>query len=335
MHKYVPIIRWKRGEQVGLHNLTSEIKDQIMPLIEVPFTPTAEKSIRESIDKYWNNRPFYFYLHNDWFEETENLSELYTKYDEQYNKLDNTNAVMVFDLTNINYDFVEHYGPNTRLGIRIQNNEFELVEKILNQYVSDGIVNPIKTDLILDLRYVYTDDYYSKATVLKSILLDLENISDYKSIIISSCSFPNSLINIDTHKVYNYPRKELDINLLSDSLAKKLSFNYIYSDHGPSDLEEVDFIVGMVPNFKIRYTTFDQYLYIKGLSIKKGGLDIDQVVSCAKLLANRPDFSGEGYSWGDRKIHDLANSLSNSSGNLTSWISYSYNHHITLIVNQL
>ena len=325
--KYVPIIRWKRGEQNALLNLLEDVKDLVTPFIEIPFTPTAEKNIAR-IDTIWSGRQFYFYLCPDWYEDEPDTYKFYME------KIQSTNcdtAIPVFDLSN-DTDIRKSAGntPNG-VAIRIQNNEFGLIEDTLNGYVAEGVIDPDQTDLLLDLRYVYENDLFSKESVIKATFADLEGSQRYRSIIISSCSFPKSFTNLESDRVYSYRRTELQVYHLADKLAKRHGFNYIYSDYGPSDLEEVEFVVGMTPNFKIKYTTLDQYLYIKGKSLKKGGLDLEEVGSCCKLLVDRADFSGEGFSWGDDKIYELASGKASSGGNLTSWVGYSYNHHISLI----
>jgi Beta protein len=54
---YVPVIRWKRGEQKALLELTSEIRREITPLIEiVPKQLEGGKRIEEAakqIARYW------------------------------------------------------------------------------------------------------------------------------------------------------------------------------------------------------------------------------------------------------------------------------------------
>ena len=49
------------------------------------------------------------------------------------------------------------------------------------------------------------------------------------------------------------------------------------------------------------------------------------------LIYKHADFSGEAFSYGDKVIADTANGIAIKSGNLTNWVGYSLNHHITLI----
>ena len=76
-------------------------------------------------------------------------------------------------------------------------------------------------------------------------------------------------------------------------------------------------------------------IIIKGLSLKKGGLELANVATSCRLLVEHPQFSGENFSYGDNIIATIANGTNTKSGNLTNWVAYSFNHHITLIVSLL
>lgn len=56
--KYVPILKWKQGEQTALRELTSEISASIIPLIEI--TPDFKANRFINSFSYWSNKPYYF-----------------------------------------------------------------------------------------------------------------------------------------------------------------------------------------------------------------------------------------------------------------------------------
>lgn len=67
-----------------------------------------------------------------------------------------------------------------------------------------------------------------------------------------------------------FKRHEVSIHKISLDLESKFGFNYVYADYGSMNLNETTFAPYMVPNFKIKYSTADKYLVVKGLSLKKG-----------------------------------------------------------------
>lgn len=330
---YVPIVKCKLGEQRALEKLDDSVKNITIPLIEIPLSKKEEPTVR-LINSFWPNRKFFFYFSLDWFDsEPEELPAFIQKY--VVPVCNNSLGVPVIDLSYVGT--VEDWGAFAKNGvaIRLRNNEFGAIEDTLNALFNITELRRENTDLVLDLQYISPDDLFAKTSMLKAAFSDLDNASGFRSIIIAGVSFPKQISSIEGKKIHHFRRVETELYALSLKLSHRFNFNYIYSDYGPTDIEDIPFVVGMSPNFKIKYTIFDEYLYIKGLPIKKGGLDIGNVRELAKILVDSDDFSGESFSWGDQKIYEIAMGLSNSPGNLTTWVSYAMNHHITFIVRQI
>lgn len=334
---YVPIVRCKLGEQKALINLDENVKDMVVPLIELPLFTQAminkQVTVEELISSFWNKRKYYFYFMPDWYSDYDNFNDFFV---EKIKPIcENEYAVPVIDLSLV--DFVKDWSVAEKNGvaIRIRNNEFGDIEDILNPLFSETQLKRSKTNLIFDLQYISENDLFSKTSVLKAAFSELDKAGEFNSIIISCVSFPKQFPPMESKKVYRFKRIETDIFATSIKLSDRFSFNYVYSDYGPSDIEDNGFVIGMSPNFKIKYTAFDDYLYIKGIQIKKGGLDIGNVRALAKILIECSEYSGEHYSWGDKNIYDIAQGKIKSSGNLTTWVSYTMNHHITFIINQI
>lgn len=334
---YVPILKCKKGEQKALQNLDKNVKDMVIPLIEIPFssTTTKKENIGDIITSFWPDHRFFFYFMPEWYDnDLEQFSSFasakVTTLCKKYKGIPVIDLSLAYNLNN--WEFLN----NNEIAIRLRNNEFGDIENILNP-LFNGTLERSKTHLILDLQYISQDDIFAKTAVLKAIFSDLDKASDFASIIIASTSFPrpNQLTSIENQQIYRFKRIETDIFALSLKLANRFNFNYVYSDYGPSDISDIPFVIGMSPNFKIKYTAFEDYLYIKGISLKKGGLDIANVQSLAKILVENKDFSGSNYSWGDKEIYRLATGESVNPGNLTTWVSYSMNHHITFISHQI
>lgn len=332
---YVPILKCKKGEQSALYNLTDSVKQQTVPLLEIPYSSaTTKKSVNELINAFWSNRKFFFYFMPDWYDSR--IEEVPTFFhSDTVSDCIKAQGIPVIDLSIINEINNINELTTNGIAIRIRNNEFGNIEDTLNPLFENNILDRKNTDLVLDLQYVSAEDLFAKSAVLKSVFADLDLASEYRSIIISSVSFPKTLSNMEAGKIYRFKRIENEIFALCLKLANRFNFNYCYSDYGPADIEDISFVIGMSPNFKIKYTVFDDFICIKGLSLKRGGLDIQNVQDLAKLLVNSDDFSGKDYSWGDEKIYALAQKESCSPGNLTTWVSYAMNHHITFITHQI
>lgn len=70
---YVPILKWKKGEQGALNELEDSIKNQIIPLIEI--TPDLNFSKFKGSLNNWESRYFYFDVIPEVYEE--NSGEIY------------------------------------------------------------------------------------------------------------------------------------------------------------------------------------------------------------------------------------------------------------------
>src|SRR5262245_41088082 len=58
---YVPVLRWKRAERVGLGKLAGNVRSQITPLVElVPIADNTPSKVADEIKKSWGFD--YFFL---------------------------------------------------------------------------------------------------------------------------------------------------------------------------------------------------------------------------------------------------------------------------------
>lgn len=344
--KYTPILRWKTGEKNCLVNLSSAVSSQIIPFVEVSpptVSPTDDEATFEkklaklfcSFNTVWENKPFYLYLSDNWYTDTDSPEQVTEIYEDIFKRIDHSGTIPAFDITDeINISNAPNLTKTNGICLRIRGNSFESLSQSLQNYIDNLWIIPQNTDLLLDLTYI-DEDIYPKKAALTTVISDIPNISDYRRIIIASCSFPKDISNLRSDAVNEFKRHEATIHKISLDLQNKFSFNYVYADYGPMNLNEVAFVLGMVPNFKIKYSTIDKYLIVKGFSLKKGGLDLSNVVAACNQLVSHSQFSGETFSYGDKIIATTANGTNTKSGNLTNWVGYSFNHHITLIISLL
>lgn len=342
MIKYVPIMRWKIGEKNCLEKLSSDVLTQITPFIVVsPPTDssndeTAAKKLPKlftSFNTSWKDKPFYLYLTDDWYAGIDSSLQISEIYEDFYRNINHPGAIPAFDITDeMNISNAENLSHGKGICLRISVDNFESLNQSLISYVNNSWITPQNTDLLLDLKYI-DQEIYPKKAALTTAISDIPNISEYRRIIIASCSFPKDISNLHPDIVNGFERHEIKIHEISLDLQTKFSFNYVYADYGPMNLSEVAFAPYMVPNFKIKYTTADKYLVVRGFSLKKGGLDLSNVIASCKLLVNHPQYSGENFSYGDEVISATANGKNIKPGNLTNWVGYSFNHHITLIIS--
>lgn len=331
--KYIPILRWKAGEKNCLENLSPDVSSQIVPFVEVS-PPTVspnddevatEKKLTKLLSSFnasWENKPFYLYLSDSWYNDADSPEQISEIYEDLFKNINHPKVIPSFDITDeINISNATALTTTNGVCLRVSGNSFELLSQSLNDYVEKSWITPQDTDLLIDLKYIGENIYPQKA-VLTTAISDIPNISDYRRIIIASCSFPKDVSNLRSDVVNEFKRHEISIHKISLDLESKFGFNYVYADYGSMNLNEAAFAPYMVPNFKIKYSTTDKYLVVKGLSLKKGGLELANVITGCKLLVNHPQYSGENFSYGDKIIATTADGTNTKGGNLTNWVGY-------------
>ena len=277
----------------------------------------------------WEKRPFYFDVLPESYEEDD---EIYFRILE---KLDPNYTIPVLSLKD-DLDIIETANGIPKIGfaIRITSNDSEYIEDTLGE-----IINSFNTefiDIILDMREINNNNYNEKFLVLKSIISDIPSIDTFRNIILSSSSFPENLSSVERYELAKVDRLDWNFwNKCTDKLNGKFDIKLIYSDYCVTNPNYVSYIPGMSPLFKIRYTFDSFFVILKGQTIKKGGLDSDNVSELCKTLVDSRYFKGEKYSWGDEYIYIHSNNNASSYGNLTTWVKVGINHHITFVIDQL
>ncbi|MCM3316146.1 beta family protein [Rummeliibacillus stabekisii] len=322
---YVPILKWKAGEKEALANLRPEIKSQITPLIEL--TPDIlEKGEPLKVASIWENLFYFDVSYESVLEETE-----FIKLVETCDAIDQIIPVVnlgdSFEKIQSLYDLTRN-GIALRVSINdgLDSNFQHIIKQILS------IIPPQNIDLILDAREIQNEELNQKVFLANAILDSISELDKLKSIILASSSFPNSLTNCESEKISTIDRLEPKFYF---SVAQKCTLPIIFSDYAINHWSYFEFIPGIKPSFNIRYTLENSYLVYKGITVQRGGLNIENVKNGCRAIVSHPSYLGESYSWGDKEIHLKAINDSNKPGNLTTWRNIGTNHHITLTVNQL
>jgi Beta protein len=325
---YVPVLKCKQGEKDALFALRDEIKENICPMLEI--TPEIiEKDNFNGTQEFWNQRHFFDVS----AEYSADLND--DKFFHLLNKCDRELVVPTIRLSD-NEEKVTKLIAESTNGVALR----LFLEEILDDDFEENFIELQKslamseTDLIISVQYVDPNKVNETSFVVKGAINLITNIEEFRNIIFSSNSFPNTL-DVEKHKLNLIPRNESKIFEKVKPEFSKKGIEVIYSDYGINHWSYFKFIPGMQPSFNIRYTNEDVYIIYKGDTVKKGGLNIDKVIKGCKLLVESPYFTGKDYSWGDNEIFEKAISESNKPGSLTTWRAISTNHHITFMVNLL
>jgi hypothetical protein len=324
---YIPILKWKQGEQGALKELEDSIKDKIVPLIEI--TPDFNFSkLKDSLNN-WKNRYFYFDILPEVYEE--NSGEIYF---DLLSQCDPKYVIPVVFLSD-NKDAIKEANNYSKNGIaiRITSDDLDDLDSSLMELKDEFGYNNI--DLIIDLREINENNFGEKKIVAKALLPDIPEIQSFRNIILSSSAFPKTLSSFGKYEIHHISRYDYQLWSSLLYLEKRYNIKLKYSDYCINHPSFFEYIPGMSPAFNIRYSTNDSFIVIRGDSTKKGGLDVENVVSLCQKLINLKDFSGQDFSWGDNYIFTRCSKGIEKCGNLSTWRKVGTNHHITFVVNQL
>lgn len=258
--KYVPILRWKAGEKNCLEHLEANVSNEIIPFIEVSMPSAsntedaAEKKMQKlfnSFNSSWGSKPFYLYLTEDWYEGIDEFSYMFDIYKTFLENINHPFVIPAFDLNDeINISNCVNLHNSNGVCLRININQFENSSDTLNYYISNSWIRPENTDLLIDLKFI-DNEIYPKKAALTTVISDILSITQYRRIIISSCSFPKDISTLQSDIVNEFLRYETTIHDVCLKLQNAYSFNYVYSDYGPINLNDMTFILGMAPNLKL------------------------------------------------------------------------------------
>jgi hypothetical protein len=197
---------------------------------------------------------------------------------------------------------------------------------------------PEEMDLVLDMGPSTELPAWLLSQGVAGFISSLVDLPKYRSFTLASTSAPKSMAEYARGSINLVPRREWALwKAICDQ--PKLVRCPDFGDYTAVHPEDVTFDPEkMRLGGKIRYTTEESWLFVKGGAISgKGGakgLGFEQFRVLSKHLMKRPEYRGKDFSWGDAFIHDCAEGTG-PLGNLRTWVSVAVNQHVSFVVHQL
>ncbi|OQM47501.1 hypothetical protein B6A27_00185 [Anoxybacillus sp. UARK-01] len=325
---YVPIMKFKQGEKDALYQLPTELKEKVVPLFEItPDVIQKEKSL--GISQIWEY-PYFFDISPEYYNE---LS------DEEYLGLlakCQGHLVPVIKLTD-SLEKVDAIIGKAQNGVAIRIYLEEILDDNFQNLFSDLThkLNINETDLIIDAQFVEPVQINIKSTLMKETLNRINKIPEFRTVIVASNSFPQTLSNYEKHTLVSIPRSESKFFEKVKKSFEEKGIKIVYSDYGVNHWTYFEYVPGMQVTFNIRYTYNDDFIIYRGDSNKRGGFSFAKVQEACHTLVNSSCFLGQNYSWADQEIYEKAIGAVAKPGNATTWRALGTNHHIVFILNHL
>ena len=342
-HRYVPILKSKQGEFDGLREMDDALAQGMTPLFEIlpemfkvtktrPDAKTIEKNIVGTFRKGWGHA-------SPIFLDGKHLPLSFRKRLPAIARAIVDDGGAVIPVTGperkTNYQTVaREIMRNTSGEIcfrvpLVDGMSIDALNNDLDLLCSYHGVRPSEAHLILDLGSIDSLIPFM-AQALTMTANSIAWLADWKTYTVAGTGYPKTLSIPPGHNGL-LKRKEW---LLWKQLAQEESATRIpdFGDYTISSPELFEFDPRkMKLGAKIRYTTDDDWLVIKGRQLKGNG---GQFHRLAKQLVERKEYCGPKFSAGDQYILDCANHLQ-GPGNSAVWVRVGVNHHLTFVVRQL
>ncbi len=356
---YIPILKAKRGELGALSEFEESKKEFITPLIELTPLPLVikkdgerRKTIDEhliklapSIKKSWDSSsPLYLdtrVIQDDVIMDS-GVHFLEHLYNEAMENSLNLIPVIDFERQDIYRQNLAKIIKRDKNGVCLRLDTNSLFSRDfksnLEELLKSTSLSVNEVDLIIDLKSVTAGNEDIIIKGLVDLLLTLPYVNNFRTLTISSSSFPYDMSKIGKNESKLLPRLEWEtwLKIIQSDKIRKPSF----SDYGISHPISIDFNPKtMQTSANIRYSTKKDWLIVKGSSttIKIAGVktkSYKQYFDLSKSLIARKEYLGKDFSWGDDYIYKCANNNA-STANQEVWRKIGTNHHLTLVTNQI
>jgi len=332
MKKYFPVLLSKAGEIKALSKLSPNVKEEIVPVIQV-LTDGYDR-VETFASTEWSfddNKLFLDFSLCDPFDRARtrnlitNLSVagvnvvpvLQTNSDARY-----TSLIQILIVNGLVSNVCIRFSNGSGGFLNIN----EQVATILRKLA----INRNLTSVLLDFGFVENHNFNMVAALVITIINGINHKADYNNIILASSSFLENLTALTPPgRLYRLQRYEWDIwqtVIAQPGFAGTVK----YGDYGTKYpfYAETNF----QGSCSIKYTLPKEFVIYRGEISSNHAQGNGQYIIFADRLVRSADYSGAAFSWGDGQINFYAGpNPERKTGNAKSWVEISQNHHITLL----
>lgn len=335
--KYVPILKWKRGERIALRNLTDDVKNLIRPVLTVTRNTEPDSYCTGVVRNWGISREFYLDFHPEFTgNHTEFLEAVIN--DEESDQL----SIIPIITMNSSLDFISFIENNNNdkfrngLALRIRPSNPRTIQEWFNS-INQIISNSESIDLIIDtgdIGHFPNDSLNMFRDLIMEVIRNLQQYS-FRHIIVAGASFPES-INARQNNISSLTRMEW---LLWKNINDEMPY-VLFGDYGADDPQDPQYDSGITIVPTIRYTHENSWYIVRGIHDPRAPRDYTQYHELARrLIQQNRIYCGADFSWGDARIYNIANTtctINNCNhGNPESWVQIGTNHHLTYVAHQV
>jgi hypothetical protein len=327
---YVPVLRWKRAERVGLGKLAGSVRSQVTPLVElVPIADNTPGKVADEIKKSWGFD--YFFLDFVNLPDAESSDIIADVSDCLH--LQGIRPILVTGLTRgLRYQTaVAKAVTADKRGACIRLYPDDLKSEWLKIHIADALqglgLEPERVDLVVD--YQLISDF---AMPFQELCKKLPHLTRWRTFTVLSGAFSKDLREYKKNAEYTRSREDWLFWLAHENT--RLERRPTYGDYGIQYALYKEPPARSNPSASIRYTSDDYWVIMRGEGLfNDGGPGNAQYGANALLLSEREEFCGRSFSYGDQYIDDLGRGF--GTGTPETLLRAGTNHHITFVTDQL
>ena len=217
--------------------------------------------------------------------------------------------------------------------IEPQDIEDEQLESSIIKLMKTLNVKQTDTDLVIDLKEIQKDQIGLLVRSVRDVIRTIPNPLDWRTLTLVATAFPQTMSGFDPNTISLTSRAEWQLWTTLLHNASKIPRMPTFGDYTVvhPELLEIDPRI-MQLGAKVKYTYDNDWIIVKGTSIKRDGSD--QTRNLCKSLITLKQYRGPRFSWGDNYIQECADGTE-GVGSQTTWVTVAVNHHITFVVKQL
>lgn len=347
-HRYVPILKGKKGEFDALGTLEPSSKQRITPLLEVFTVPwdwdtdTPSKSLEDHLDSALRQ------LADGWGPDLPLwLDTLWLDPDAQAGGV--PALEYLFDGARGEIFALPVGGPGRPVGhtasvaavhsvdqrgavLRLDPEDLGdpgALTAAVGAWLQTVGVNPSQVDLVVDFSAITSALAPSVTLAATAVIPTLPFLRDWRSFTLASGGFPTDLTSVKAQSVDRLPRSDWALweTVSSRSMPRLPAFGDYAIGH--AELTDPDPRT-IRPSATIRYTADDVWVIVKGRWVRYG---YDQFHDASLTLMAQPEWMSNGHCDGCAFIDACA--AGGPTGNLTTWRRVGTVHHLTQTAEQL
>lgn len=336
--RYVPILRWKRGERIGVQHLSPAGRKDVLPLFVLGkdryvgreatrkrTAVTPANVLVSEISAIWGTTPFYL----DAMDIPANAAGRHPLID--IGARARAKGLNLIPLTRLNAP--QPYRAAVQSLVQIDQRGVAL-EVDLNEFASTAKwiaawpSQPAETDLLVD----FADNVANVSALgaaIDQVFLNLHASRDWRTVTMSGSSMPENFTGYVAGQ-HLIARTELALWQRLSALPK-LPYQLDFGDY--TTVAVIPPPIGIRWGFPInvRYTLPQEFLICRGVQTTgPGAVDMDaQLIGHAQAIRNYPNRNPLANCWGDTRIDLIAVQTVGPQG-LEHWVQIGVNRHIEL-----